>query len=541
MNINARCSELVKFWSLRNTMFKRWYDVITLKDVLAQEGMESFVSNDPRTFYNLALSLLDPGNIPHTIPTIGLTTQQISATSLLERLVGKTWRDLGTKNRRRGRPKPITEIVRLLLATGWYSVLAIADPEVGLTAEVWNPVEVYPNWTDDGMVECAHVYKITAEAANAKCEKNGWGKPSAGFKGQYIEVKDYWLLEGGVVSNAVLMGTIIPKPLTATPFEYIPIFVAPIGGLPDRGAITGNEDWKKDIGQSIVAANMQVYENYNKQLTFLQQLMRDTATPRWFEQSTGEDVILKKEDMFKRGAIFRGGPEDRVAPLPTPPIPVELQSTLFHIQNMIQRGSLPWQLYGQLQETVSTYLLTQVASAAKQMLRAFHEGVVDVLTDVDNFWIEETVKQNIQPGGFQIPQNLPEDTFMTAAYDIQIPGDLVLRATVARMLSPGFELSATTAMDLLFPEIANPQEEYNRVIADKAEKHPVAVAIQLAQSFRDAARQLQEDGQGELAALYQTAYAVIVQTLGAGAAMQPAEEREAGGARVPMPTFPGVE
>jgi len=175
------------------------------------------------------------------------------------------------------------------------------------------------------------------------------------------------------------------------------------------------------------------------------------------------------------------------------------------------------------------------------MLRAFHEGVVDVLTDVDNFWIEETIKQNIQPGGFQIPQNLPEDTFMTAAYDIQIPGDLVLRATVARMLSPGFELSATTAMDLLFPEIANPQEEYNRVIADKAEKHPVAVAIQLAQSFRDAARQLQEDGQGELAALYQTAYAVIVQTLGAGAAMQPAEEREAGGARVPMPTFPGVE
>jgi len=530
--IDARCAELTRFWSRRNLKMKEWYKCIRLVNVLAQKDMESFISNDPRTFYNLALSLLNPGDIPHRIPVEGLDQPQITATSSLERLVEHGWMQLAARNRRRGRNDPVTELVELLLSTGWYSVFAMATEEQ-LIAEVWHPATVYPNWTDEGLVECVHIYSVTADQANHKCDANNWRKPSRGFQADKNELRDYWRMEiskGGEVRvfNAVSIGNAIPKRETEEDFPYIPIFIAPIGGLPDRGALTDLETWKGEVGEAIVATNLQVYENYNKQLTFLQQIMRDVATPKYFEQSTGEDVILTEEKLFKRGAIFRGGPEDKIAPLVSPPIPVELTNQMFTIQNMLQRGSLPFQLYGNLQETVSAYLLTQVASAARKILRSYHEGVIDVLTDIDNLWVEQVIEHKYHPWGFEIPQNLPPSYYMSAAYTVDIPGDLVLRATVARMMSPNFQMSAATTMDLLFPEIKDPEAEINRAIADAAMRHPVAMQVEMAQAYRERARQLTEEGQDELANLYAMAFQTVIQML-SQAAMAPPEEEAAGG------------
>ena len=56
--IKGRCNGLKKNWTARAQKFRDWYDILLLNDELEQEGMESVVTNDPRTGYNLAKHLL---------------------------------------------------------------------------------------------------------------------------------------------------------------------------------------------------------------------------------------------------------------------------------------------------------------------------------------------------------------------------------------------------------------------------------------------------------------------------------------------------
>ena len=51
----ARCGKLKGGWSTRNQKIKDWYNILLLTDDLKQEGMESVVSNDPKTGYNYKL------------------------------------------------------------------------------------------------------------------------------------------------------------------------------------------------------------------------------------------------------------------------------------------------------------------------------------------------------------------------------------------------------------------------------------------------------------------------------------------------------
>ncbi|KKK85952.1 hypothetical protein LCGC14_2768120, partial [marine sediment metagenome] len=104
----------------------------------------------------------------------------------------------------------------------------------------------------------------------------------------------------------------------------MPIYVAPVGGLPDMGSLTegmiptysstlklhtqevSTERWKAELGQSIIATNEHIYRTWNKWWSFSLQLLRDTAQPRIFERSRSGKAIVKPEDVFRRGAIFRG-------------------------------------------------------------------------------------------------------------------------------------------------------------------------------------------------------------------------------------------
>ena len=88
---------------------------------------------------------------------------------------------------------------------------------------------------------------------------------------------------------------------------------------------------------------------------------------------------------------------------------------------------------------------------------------------------------------------------------MRIPGDLVQRATTARMLNSDFELSTMKVMEELFPEIKNPMEEDARLRADKARKHPVHAAITLIEGFRKDAELLRKAKNERAAVLYDKA------------------------------------
>lgn len=501
-DLNTECSNLEQLWDDRQAKMKRWYELLKQKDEFSQDGMESFVTNEPRTFFNLALHMLIE-DVPHRIPVDAIDPADQRDANMWEALVSEAWRRVDKRYRRSGRKSFLRQLVSLILATGWYSVFSYVD-DTGFYAEVWNPYQVFPEWDEERLVKVVRRYTLGKEAAKRKITANkekGWAYNKL-ITGD-VKVDNYWYLDdNGEVTNTVMFdGEFAKPPEVDSDYDAIPVWVSPVGGLPDNGSM--DTKWRESVGESALATNEVMYKQYNKQWTFVTQLLRDTAQPRWFERSA-EGQILRPQDMFKRGAIFRGGINDSVEALQVPPLPIELRTDRFDIQNMIQRGSLPWALYGNLQQQIAGYLMSQIASAAQQILQSFKEAVVDVCSDIDNFWVMQVADHNYNPFEMQIPAY--KDTFtFDCDYQLKIPGDLVQRATVGRMLSPNLEFDVTTTIDLLFPEITNPVRMRSEARKDRALNSEVAIKIDTIAAFKKQSERLREAGESYHAELYDQA------------------------------------
>ncbi len=499
-DIEKRCTALVKDWRSRDARFREWYKLIRMVDELEQEDMESFVGNDPRAAYNLSLHMLDM-KIPHRYPAELVSYQLSQPASEVSDFLETAWADIYRRFRLGGKPNWQRYMIGLLLATGWTSVFARLDDN-GCYADVINPIEVYPSW-DDTLVEVAHRINLTKDQAIRLGHKRGWTqltKARGGVKGY-----DYWVLDDTVRNIVILDGNIL-KDEPELDFDQIPWFIIPTGGLPDNGSIT--EDMNKyvtEVGQSFIATNENIYRSWNKWWTFSMQLLRDTAQPRWFEQSRSGQPILRPQDMFKRGAIFKGAPDDSVSPIPTPAIPIEMRTTQLDMEAMMQRGGMSWAVYGNVQQNLTAYVMAQITASASQVLRPYHTAIMDLFTDIDNMWLGVIKNRGYKPYDFSIPKEIPDSMRVTAEYELQIPGDLVQKATTARMLDPDFRLSYSEVMTELFPNVKDPSREMAKVKSDMAQFSPVAISIAMIEAYRQNAEALRRAKNYKAAMLFDRA------------------------------------
>jgi hypothetical protein len=514
MNANelmSECRTLINYWNPRKAAFKEWHSLLILENNLHQEGMESFISNEPRTFYNMSLRVLTPNPMIHKISTLGLEEKvDVAQASTLEAFIRQAWINIEHQYRRAGRQSWYHEFLGFLLEFGWYSVFVMAT-DTELIAEVWNPAEVYPNFSLDGLTSCAHVYPIAGDEANRLAKSKGWSLPQP-IRGNTV-LYDYWVIGDGIVYNGIVLGGHLVKDLTPDlSFNgAIPILCSPVGGLPDRGAVTGSSDWKKTIGQGILAANKDLYDNYNRQQTFIQQLIRDTAQPKWYEKTRGR-AIISPDQQFVRGGIFRMTPEEDVGTIPVPPIPVEATATLMRTEAQLQKGQLHGALFGGGGE-LPNYLIAQVAAQANQILAPYYEATKGITTDIDNMWLESIQKHKLHPYGFRPPEALPENLYMEADYKLYIPGDTIQRATTLKMLSPEAKLSTTTALDLFMPEVGNPVLEQAKANKDDALQHPIMKLIDLVAALEEQAGFLRKAGDKKGAERFEKAAKMIEKQL----------------------------
>ena len=521
----SRCDELKRFWEPRNAKMKVWYRLIQMVDELATPKMESFVGNDPRSMFNLTLHMLD-ANIPHRLRGVDTMDMKAQAASAeVGVILDEAWADVEETFRRTGPRQSLKRsMIGLLLATGWYSCWsAVGDNGDRVFLDLWSPAQTYPMWDADlGLSEVAHIFEVPASRLSSMQKMFGWMDLGALHGDQLI--RDYWWVQvdseypfSTRVWNAVVAAGKLVK-FEPTRFRTIPIHVAPVGGLPDTGplsegtpsSVTGGagqtkgERWKEEIGQGIVATNENIYKSWNKWWTFSLQLLRDTAQPRIFERSRSGKAIVKPEDVFRRGAIFRGGSDDSVEFIGAPPIPLELRSTQLDLEAMMQRGGVSWAMYGTVTGQLTAYVMSQIAASANQATRPYHQAIQNLVADIENGWIDDMRNRGVRLYGHSLPANLPKEARVSADFEIEIPGELVQKATVARMLDPDFALSYSFVVEKLFPEIRNPLRERARRLADMAELSVENATIAKIRYYRRQAAYL-ADTDADAARLYDLA------------------------------------
>ena len=503
-----KCKTLKSSWSTRAKKFKEWYEILLLTDELEQEGMESVVTNDPRTGYNLARHLLTTMVIADKIPSETLPPEFVPATSYLESFTSKRWSEQEKRYRSMGRQSWLGEFVSWLLATGWYSVFSMVT-EKEIWAEVWSPADCYPGFGLDGLAEHAHIYTLSAAAARKKLKAMGWTvrRPPT----DDVTIYDHWGFDtdGDVVNGVVMDNEFVKRPVKDIPLSklgILPVFSSPAGGLPDMGSIDGLKNkWQQHYGESFVGTNEDLILNYNKMRSFMQQAARTAAQPHWLETSSGDTPIATDTLMSRWGSVLHGQPGEDVRPLQGVPIPVELTNILFHYQNELQRGMFPAAVFGNVQQQISYLAMANIATASMQTLTPYRDAVKGMRTDLDNYWTDMIVMNGFRPYGFKLPNNMPprEDRRFDVDVDIEIPGLLVQKANIARIMNPNFRLPAAWIIDRMFPEIKNALKAQADIRAEDAMMDPDAIKVDAILGYREQARIFREARDIPKAELYE--------------------------------------
>jgi len=471
--IATEVGKLVSFWSPRDKALRAWYKMIQLEDTLKQDKMESVISTDPRTGFNMAKWLLQPKTSSFRVDTEGFTETQSRRVGAVEKYADRQLL-LGIREKRVSlKGSFMRRLIGLMLATGWYSIMSYPISSNRWWMEVWNPAQVYPEYSSDGeLIAVGRRYTISGKEAEWKVRVSGWKSSGLHFNDfQNLAVNNLWRRRPTGITHAVAIGTEEVKPETLTPFREFPILVGPCAGLPDDGGLLQDDSWKAEIGNSIVAPIMDIQQNYNKMLTYLQQLLRDTANPRWVER-TMQGGVVTPENIYERGAIFTIEPGEDIYPLDPPPLPAEFRGHQFDLRNQVQRSLFSDITFGNITQQVSGFLMNQVTAASKQVLDPFYGAVRDITGEMGSRNIMHQRVWGMDMGRESFPA-LPEEVTLDFNYSIEIPGDFIQRASTARVLNPNFRLSPETLYDNLFPEVQNAMIEMGRLrTADALESEP---------------------------------------------------------------------
>ncbi len=532
--VGTEVADLQKLYQGRNRIFASGFALIALVDKLKQSGMESFVGNDPKTLWQMGNFLLQPRPFVHTLETPEirvLSSDQAAAVIVIENLLKRVWEKRNASNLRRGGDSYFWTMVGRLLATGWYAV-PFGMMKDKFFVDVYEPETVFPEFSDDeeeGLVGLARVWTMPWKSARRFVRAQGWNEQEIGdVKSGNVTFKQLWRTDiNGKIEMGVDSGNnrMFKKIEIQPGLDRIPVIVGAVAGLPTSGMQTlmeqgGNDlsklstprDARSVMGLSIMSTNEAIYDSFNRNVTFLMQLMRDTANPKTFEKTQGNKQIVKNADeWYARGAHFRMGLNEDLGIIQLPGIPVEIQQTLILMRNMVQRGGFSDATFGTAIEGMSSILLAQTSESAQQNLMTYHTAVQFVVSDVSTMWLLELLKNpnryrsittEIEQTALGVLQEL-NHLSVGSTYAIRIPGDLAQRVNLAKFASPTWELSPETAYEFFFPEVPDGKIELERVAQSRAKQDPVFVNAKVIDALRTAAVEV-ESANPELAQLYRT-------------------------------------
>jgi hypothetical protein len=480
--VNSEIKRLKNLWSGRGASFQKWYKLIQLVNNLKQDNMESVISSDPRNGFDMAAWLLRPTTGKFLVDSDGLSIDEQKDSGRVEDYANLQVNRANRLTRGTLFGKFLDRLVKHMLATGWYALVSVPTQE-GWIMQSWNPASIFPEYDSNGnLVAVARCYVTTYREGMRKAVTEGWKSPPIRTNGRGMwKIDQLYKLEGSEVRHYVIYDQRYVVSARALPWNTIPIYTAPVNGLPDDGSIMENEGWRSEVGVSLVGPMLDIQDNYNKMLTYMQQILRDVATPRFAEANAGSDIVKNPDDLYKRGAYFRHGMEEKIYAIETPALPPEMRGHQFDLRSMVQRGMFSDISFGNITQQVSAMLMSQVTASAERVLYPFHDGLMDALGSMATTNVRLMREYNIGVGELPKMNNHP---WLEYKYDITVPGDFVNRATTARVLNPNFRISSLTLFDTLFPEVTNGMLEQGRLQTEDTLNNPLIRNILFVRELR---------------------------------------------------------
>lgn len=362
-------------------------------DGVPVEGYRSYTSNAPQVFADKVIQWIARSEFHYRIPQAGRTRRQREADDLKERWTRGVMAVLDRQLLRRMEP-PMRDVtafynaVRGMVAGRWL-MMNTRSGETVVDMTPWDPLRTYWSVGPDGLEwACYRVRKTRGEIRSEYGVDAGGSDESAGVLGRgggdaEIDVFDYYDRE----RNTVVAGNgVVLKRPTPHGGERVPVVIAAAGAAPlarsDWGA-----DYAGDYGESVFKSNRGIYDKQNLMMSiFLELAARSRKPPLGVRSRDGRKSL--DDDPYREGTTISMAEGDDIQPFPLLQTTQDAASLTGQISGEVQRGSIPFSVFGELQFQLSGFAINTLRSGLDSLLRprltaetAFYSQGLELLTE----------------------------------------------------------------------------------------------------------------------------------------------------------------
>ena len=485
--------KLKSSWSARDAQMRKDRDILRFVQGTTKEGFEEITLNEGKVLYDTCVGLLS-ANFPRIVLPIHFDAddEEKRKMSKVERFLQGILRQLDRQHLDRGRGQWLRELA-YWVCSGWVTLFVNIDTEGKFQANFYDPITIYPHWTDAGLVEVARIASIPVGEAIALAKS--WELPlPRGFSKSSTDVEliNYWEKKLDGVYNTILFGGKPVKPETKEDFEEIPIIIGLANGSPEMDS---PDRWHQNLGQSIIADNRLMYDYQNRWISMLMQIIADTAYPPLQTATASGEALFGKDDLGS-GVVIPTKIGEEIKPIQYAGAPIEVNTVLSILSGCVQRGGLPYVIYGGLPFELSGFAISQLIAAIQYKVSPYVKTIEQVLDKICNVFIDQfrqkgktvTLSVSSKPGQFFVEEfakaDIPKVRFIEVSIPQGTPQDKMQKILTARQaLQPPALLSRESLWED-FLDVEDTKLEEERILRDQVNDLPVVKLLKVADDLR---------------------------------------------------------
>lgn len=465
---------LRQFWIVRNNRFEEWYKLREMHDSRESRGQVSIALNEARTFFDLALFFISQRSPTIRVPTLGRADEEQERSDETEVALSALQRHIDTQRFRAGQEPWGRTLADYLLITGWYAVNNMvtknADGTPEFISDIYDPAQVYPEYTSNELAKVAHIYPSTLGDVRVKQRLLKWEGDLTGDDTIEVDIHDVWYKEDDKVYNNVFIEgrgrgnsniTMLRDIKEPENLECIPIRVGPVAGWATRNSRPGaSRDWQKYMGESILEAGRPMYDAQNFWTTIALRKAHETIEPLTVMRSRDGRWTIGENDLRAGAGIPARSDQDiefKDRPRLTPDVANIVLPTL---ARGTQRAGISDLFFGNVQDmdlAGAGFAISLLEPNALSKLAPFSRAMEMIGSERDSLFLEE-----FRTGGYKpiklvgrsdnfkdlrrvfyqewSPETIPEHSVVDWEIELATPSQLIQSLSIARQAIPQGDL-----------------------------------------------------------------------------------------------------
>ena len=357
-------SHYTSTYPLRDRM-EQDHKLYRLEPYDAGDGYRSYTSNEPQVMADKIISWLTSAEMVVRIPFSGNERDQRDADNQKERFLTGIVRAADENLSLRLLPPLRDQLAWYTTLRGWYAgrVLLVKNDkgETNIDITPWDPLNTFWCEGDDGLDwACYRMRKSPSEIAKQYKVKSGdLGEDTE----ESIFVYDFYDRE----DNYVVMQDRLLKKRTKHGYDGVPCFVGMVGSAPLVQSDEVGTDAIADFGESVFKHNRENFENNNFMMSTMLEL---TARSRkqGLKVKSRDGTKSLEEDPYQEGSEISLAQGEEVEPLGMLEMAKESGAFMGLVSSEVQRGGLPYSIYGELQFQLSGYAINTLRQGIETVL-----------------------------------------------------------------------------------------------------------------------------------------------------------------------------